>query len=103
MINVIVEFDLPEKADTDKLAERFANGPEFYLDVPGLISKSWVIAEDGMSLAGIYLWQDRESAMNWYDGTGKARIEALGIEPKMKFYDCFALTDVDKGEVRRPA
>ena len=101
MFNVIVEFKMPKKMDIERVAKNVGEGPEFYLDAPGLITKSWVVSEDGMTLGGIYLWKDKKSAMDWYEGTGKARLEAIGVEPKMTFFESFALTDVEKQTVTR--
>ena len=101
MFNVVVEFEMPKKMDIARVAENSGEGPEFYLDAPGLITKSWVVSEDGMTLAGIYLWKDKISAMTWYEGKGKARLEAIGVKPKMSFYESFALTDVENQKIIR--
>ena len=64
-----------------------------FRDVPGLIRKQFIYAEDRWA-GGVYLWQTRAAAEAfytgpWLDGIG----ERYGMDPQMKYFETACIID----------
>lgn len=81
-------FSLPRGIDLDQLrAGFFAAGPLFE-DAPGLVRKHFVIAEDGRTAGGVYLWENRDTAATFLKTFVAPLIfEKFGVEPTIEFFE----------------
>jgi len=61
MITAIVQYRLPPSIDQAACAEHFRRIAPGFRDVPGLIRKQFIYAEDGWA-GGVYLWRSRADA-----------------------------------------
>ena len=61
MITAIVQYRLPPSIGQAACAEHFRRIAPGFRDVPGLIRKQFIYAEDGWA-GGVYLWQSRADA-----------------------------------------
>ncbi|GIX12486.1 MAG: hypothetical protein KatS3mg118_0445 [Paracoccaceae bacterium] len=100
MIIEIVSFDMPEGfGEAELRADARATVAHWQAD-PALIRKHFAIAGDG-TVAGIYVWPDREAARRAHGPEWIARFRArTGREPRFAYFDVFMLIDNEAGAVR---
>ena len=66
MHTVMWTFKLPAEITKAQAVEVIKATAHSYQGVPGLIRKYYGLTEDGASLVGIYLWQNRAAADAFY-------------------------------------
>ena len=88
MIVAVVNFSLPAPLSTDEARAMFEASAPSYQNVDGLRRKHFLLADDGRSAGGVYLWDSREQAEALYDAAWRARLAArYGSEPQVTYYD----------------
>jgi hypothetical protein len=93
MITAIVQYRLPPHIDLAACAAHYRAIAPGFRDVPGLISKQFIYAEDGWA-GGVYLWQTREQAEAFYTGPWLDGIrERYGMDPQIKLFQTACITD----------
>lgn len=101
VIVTIVRINGAGPLSVKEARELFSQNAASYLEVPGLISKSYLLSDDGQDTGGVYLWTDRESAEakfnpGWFEGvTAK-----YGSPPVVEYFDAPVVVDVEKRVVR---
>lgn len=100
MIVALVRFALPEPIDLAEAERRFRSSAPKYVALPGLLRKHYVLAEDGRSAGGVYLWESRDAAEAVYSGEWRARVAALyGAEPTILFFESPVTVDNLTGSI----
>jgi hypothetical protein len=93
MITAIVQYRLPPTIDLAACADHFRKIAPGFRDVPGLIRKQFIYAEDGWA-GGVYLWQSRADADSFYTGPWLQGIrERYGMDPEIRYFHTAAVTD----------
>ena len=86
----------PPAAGHDDLAacaEHFRKIAPGFREVPGLIRKQFIYAEDGWA-GGVYLWKTRAQAEAFYSGPWVDGIrERYGMDPQIKYFNTACITD----------
>ena len=94
MIVAVVNFDLPAPLTTDEARALFEASAPSYQNVPGLLRKHYLLADDGRSAGGVYLWESREQAEALYDDAWQAKLAArYGSQPHVRYYDSQVTVD----------
>lgn len=94
MIIVFVRFSLPANCNRAAIAQDFVNISAMFHDIPGLLRKYFILAEDQPVAGGIYLWESREAAAAFYNDNFKLIIkERYGTIPEITFFDCPIVVD----------
>ena len=102
MITAIVQYKLPPHIDLAACAAHFRRIAPGFRDVPGLIRKQFIYAEDGWA-GGVYLWQTRAAAEAFYTGPWLDGVrERYGMDPQIKFFQTACITDNATGAVLVP-
>jgi len=102
MITAIVQYKLPPHIDGAACAAHFRAIAPGFRDVPGLIRKEFIYAEDGCA-GGVYLWQTREAAAEFYAGPWLDGIrQRYGMDPQIKLFETPCITDNATGAVLLP-
>jgi hypothetical protein len=100
MITAIVQFPVREHVTRDKARELFSTTAPRYREVPGLIRKYYLLAEDGNSVGGVYLWSSRDDAERMYSGEWKSFIkERFGAEPSVTYFESPVIVDNAAGVI----
>lgn len=99
MITAIVQFKLPAPLARDDAIRRFESNASKYQAMAGLIRKYYALSDDGMSGAGIYLWESREAAERAYDADWRERNTKRFGPPAITWYECVMVVDNLTGEV----
>jgi hypothetical protein len=93
MITAIVLYKLPPQIDLAACAAHYRRIAPGFRDVPGLIRKQFIYAEDGWA-GGVYLWQTRAAAEAFYAGPWLDGIrERYGMDPQIRFFETACITD----------
>ncbi len=94
MIVAVVNFALPAPLSSDEARAMFESSAPSYQKVDGLRRKHFLLAEDGHSAGGVYLWDSREQAEALYDEAWRTRVAArYGSEPQVTYYDSQVTVD----------
>ena len=102
MITAIVQYKLPPQIDLAACAAHFRAIAPGFRDVPGLIRKQFIYAEDGWA-GGVYLWQTQQAAEAFYTGPWLDGIrQRYGMDPQIKFFQTACITDNAAGTVLLP-
>ncbi len=100
MITAVVQFTLPEPISADKAQELFAGSAPRYRDLPGLIRKYYLLAADGKTAGGVYLWESREDAERLYTAEWrKFIVEKYGTGPTVAFFETPVIVDNTVGQI----
>lgn len=103
MVTAIVQYRLPPSIDQAACAAHFRKIAPGFRDVPGLIRKQFIYAEDGWA-GGVYLWQSRAQAEAFYSGPWLEGIrERYGMDPEIRYFRTAAVTDNSASAVLLPA
>jgi hypothetical protein len=100
MIITLTTFRLPKRMTRDEVRKIFQSTAPKYRDVAGLSSKHYVIADDGVTVGGIYKWKSREHAEALYTDAWRAFVrEKYGTDPTVTYFDCPVVVDNVAGKI----
>ena len=99
MITAIVQYKLPPSIDRAACRAHFEKIAPGFRTAKGLISKHFIWSETG-DAGGVYQWETLEDAKAFYGGPWRQGIvERYGMEPEIRYFTVFAVTDNAKGTV----
>lgn len=88
MIVVLTSFKLPNPVAREEARRIFLSTAPKYRDVPGLVRKHYLIAEDGASVGGVYLWNSRAEAEATFTESWRAFVrEKYGTDPTVTYFE----------------
>lgn len=94
MIVTVVRFTLPEPMTLEEARLRFGANASHYLEVPGLLWKAYLLAEDRSTAGGTYWWRDRASAEAAFNPDWEAGVTAkYGAPPTIEWFDAPVVVD----------
>lgn len=94
MITAIATFRLPKRLTLDEARSIFQGTAPRYQSQPGLIRKYYVLAEDGMTAGGVYLWRSRKDADALYTDEWRAFVTGkYGAPPQVVYMDSPVIVD----------
>src|SRR5262245_21920748 len=94
MITALVQFDLSSPITLADATRRFEGSAPKYQNLPGLVRKYYVVAEDGRRAGGVYLWESRQAAEAVYSGEWRERVTALyGGAPTITWFETPVIVD----------
>ena len=99
MIIVKVTFQIPRDLDLATLKGKFKETAPMYRDTKGLIRKNYICDLDKSIGGGIYCFQAREDADEWFD---EERIEWLTnrfSKPDIEYFENPVIVDNVAGEI----
>lgn len=100
MITALVQFKLPQAITVERARDVFSGTAPKYREVPGLIRKYYVLALDGETAGGVYLWKSREDAERLYTGDWKEFIRGkYGAEPSVTYFESPVVVDNSSGTI----
>lgn len=99
MITAIVQFQLPQPVTLEGARDVFLESAPQFRAVPGLLRKNYLLGEDGRTMGGAYLWQDRPAAEVFYSDVLRPYLrERYGVEPQITFFATPVVVDNVAGE-----
>lgn len=104
MITAFVQFTFPSPISLAEATRRFESSAPKYQNLPGLVRKYYLRAEDGRSAGGVYLWESRAAAEAVYTGEWRERVEKLyGAKPTITWFDTPVIVDNLAGSITKAA
>ena len=93
-ITTVVQFRLPQPISLDEATRHFESSAPKYRNLPGLIRKYYLRAEDGRTAGGVYLWESRAAAEAAYSTEWRERVAKLfGGAPEITWFDTPVIVD----------
>ena len=100
MITALVQFKLPQRLTREEARAIFAGTAPRYREIEGLIRKYYLLAEDGATAGGVYLWNTREDAERLFTDEWKAFIrDKYGAEPSVTYFASPVVVDNAADEI----
>ena len=94
MITAIATFRLPKRLTVDEARSIFQSTAPRYQSQPGLIRKYYVLAEDGMTAGGVYLWRSRQDAEALDPDAWRSFVtEKYGAPPQVVYMETPVIVD----------
>ncbi|MDA0824628.1 MAG: YdhR family protein [Proteobacteria bacterium] len=92
---IVVRVQFPANVtDQEQFLKKMAATTPKYEGLAGLTRKYYVQTEDGKHAGGIYLWETRAHAENWYNEDWIAYMtKAWGQPPLLEYLDCPIVVD----------
>lgn len=102
MITTIVKFKLPSPVSRGKAQEIFLGTAPKYRESVGLIRKYYLISDDGSTGGGVYLWETRKDAENWYTPQWREHIvRTYGADPVLEYFESPVIVDNNTGNIEK--
>ena len=100
MIVTLVRFPSSKTESLEAATEMFVGSAATYLEVPGLLGKIYLRAEDG-SVGGVYWWADRRDAERKFNQEWQTGVtQKYGTPPTVEFFEAPVVVDSILGTVR---
>ena len=100
MITAFVQFKLPQPVTREQARQTFLGTAPRYRETPGLLRKYYVLAEDGGTAGGIYLWKSREDADRLYTKEWEEFVRSkYGAPPSVTYFESPVIVDNTTNEI----
>jgi len=100
MITAFVQFKLPRPVTREEARQTFLGTAPRYRDTPGLLRKYYLLAEDGCTAGGVYLWKSREDAARLYTKAWEEFVRSkYGAPPTVTYFDSPVVVDNTTNEI----
>jgi hypothetical protein len=100
MTTTITQFPLPPGVPADALKSGFLEVAPYFKSSPGLIRKYFLISDDHTIGGGVYLWDSRQSARDFSEGTLRTMIkEKFHVDPSITYFDTPVVVDNVSSEI----
>lgn len=94
MITVITTFRLNKPVTREEARCIFLSTAPKYRSLPGLLRKTYVLSEDGLTAGGVYLWNSREEAQALYTDAWRDFVRGkYGTEPSLTWFESPVVVD----------
>ena len=100
MIVAIVTFRLPAPKTLGEMKGVFQGTAPKYLNLPGLMRKNYFVSEDGLRAGGIYVWESKARAEQFYSPEWKSFVTGkYGAPPDIQYVDAPVMVDNAAGKI----
>ena len=100
MIVAIVTFRLPQPKTREEMKAVFQSTAPKYLNLPGLLRKNYFVSEDGLRAGGIYVWESRARAQEFFTPEWKSFVAGkYGVQPEIQYFDAPVMVDNAAGKI----
>lgn len=97
MIAASILFKLPLTTNWTELQEKAKfRAKSFYLTLPGLVTKSFVLNEQTGEYGGLYVWENRHFLDEFLSSETLKNSEKLFGKPEVKIFDIVTLVEHGK-------
>lgn len=94
MITVFTTFALPKPITREEARSIFLSTAPKYRGVPGLLRKTYVLSQDGLTAGGVYLWNSKAEADALYTEAWRTFVrEKYGTEPTLTWFESPVVVD----------
>lgn len=94
MTTSITKFRLPAGVSRETIEQELHQVAPQFKTIPGLRRKYFLLADDGTTGGGVYLWSSRAEARAFSEGPLRAMVrEKFSVEPEITYYDTPVIVD----------
>lgn len=94
MIVAIVSFKLNRRRALQEMKKVFQSTAPKYLNLPGLLRKNYFLTEDGLRAGGIYVWESKARAEQFYSPEWQDFVAVkYGAPPEILYVDSPVMVD----------
>lgn len=98
MISAIVLYDLPTEIGLEQCRAHFIQIAPDFMSVRGFVRKQFICSSDGRIAGGVYMWESRAAAEQFYNGPWRSGIiKRYGNAPRIQYFETVALADKASG------
>ena len=101
MITALTKFPLPPGTDLREFRQVLIQVAPSFQEPSGLDFKAFLIAEDGASAGGVYLWQSKEQALAFEPRIRGMIKDALGVEAEITYFETPVVVDNVARKIRQ--
>lgn len=100
MVVAIVTYTFPEPVSLKDVRRAAARGAHKYLGLPGLIRKNYFLSEDGLRAGGIYVWESKARAEDFYNAEWRQAVtKQYGVAPQIAYLNSPVMVDNTAGRI----
>ena len=100
MITALTTFTLPKPITREEARRIFLSTAPKYQGVPGLLRKTYLLSEDGLTAGGVYFWNSKAEAEAVYTPAWRSFVkEKYGTEPSITYFESPVVVDNVTGEI----
>jgi hypothetical protein len=101
MIVAIVSFKLGQRRTLEEMRAVFESTAPKYLNLPGLLRKNYFLTEDGLRAGGIYVWESKARAQQFYSPEWQSFVAGkYGAPPEILYVDSPVMVDNAAGTIK---
>ena len=101
MTTFITQFTLPPGAPVEEMRNAFvAVAPQFQ-QVPGLLSKTFLLSDNATRGGGVYLWQSKAHAQAFEPHLRDMIRNRMGVEAEITYFNTPVMVDNIQGQIRK--
>ncbi|NML16423.1 monooxygenase [Azohydromonas caseinilytica] len=94
MITALTTFTLPKPITREEARRIFLSTAPKYQGVPGLLRKTYLLSEDGLTAGGVYFWNSKAEAEAVYTPAWRSFVkEKYGTEPSITYFESPVVVD----------
>ena len=99
MIVVKVTFKISNELNYETLREKFLETAPMYKETNGLIRKNYICDFDKRVAGGIYCFEDRQKAEEWFDDERITWLANRYAEPEIVYFESPVVVDNTIGKI----
>jgi hypothetical protein len=100
MVVAVVTFRLLQPGTLSQMKAVFQSTATKYLNLPGLLRKNYFVSEDGLRAGGIYVWESKARAEQFYSPEWKSFVAGkYGAQPEIQYLDAPVMVDNSAGRI----
>jgi hypothetical protein len=100
MVVAIVTFRLPSPKALEEMKGVFQSTAPKYLNLPGLLRKNYFLSDDGLRAGGIYVWESKARAEQFYSPEWKSFVAGkYGVQPEIQYLNAPVMVDNAAGKI----
>ena len=100
MIVAIVSFRLGQPRTLAEMKKVFQGTAPKYLNLAGLLRKNYFLTDDGLRAGGIYVWDSKERAQQFYSPEWQSFVAGkYGAPPEIFYVDSPVMVDNRAGKI----
>jgi hypothetical protein len=103
MYTTITKFPVPAGAEPAMLRSAFSEVAPLFQETAGLLSKSFLLSEDGTYAGGVYLWESRKHAEEFEPRVREMIMENLGVDPEITYFETPVVVDNQQKKILQAA
>ena len=101
MTTFITQFTLAPGAPVEEIRKAFVDVAPQFQQVPGLLSKTFLLSDDATRGGGVYVWRSKADAKAYEPYLRTMIRTRMGVEAEITYFNTPVVVDNIQGQVRK--